>query len=68
MQKGKLTNDDLREHLEESIKRMREIVDTEDAGKATNAANAISGLVARYKDLFGTEITEPIKMKAVKNF
>lgn len=66
----KLTDSELRQYLEESIETMRGIVTNETAedGKRTNAANALSGLITRYKELYPVASEEPSKMRAVKNF
>lgn len=48
---------ELRIKMEEAIDAMQAIIldKEEEASKKTNAANALSGLVTRYKETFGLE-------------
>lgn len=71
MAKKSYTNKELKHKLVNAIERMDAILtsDEKDAHKNVQAANAMAGLVKRYKELFdvGMEEYQP-KMKSVKNF
>jgi hypothetical protein len=68
--KQKLTAKELREKMEDAIEKVHADVVSEESSTNQRAysANALSGLVTRYKDLFGVVPEEKTKMKAVKNF
>ena len=67
--KQKYTDSDLMEKMHNSINAMEKIVTSEDDGhRQIQAANALSGLVRTYKDMFGVAPEEKTKLKSVKGF
>lgn len=56
--------------MELGIKKMREILEDDKSGKQemVQAANAMSGLINRYKDIFGFKPEKETELRSVKNF
>jgi hypothetical protein len=65
-----MKNSEIKQKLEDAINEMHKL--TMDTKQTPNtraySANALSGLVSRYKDMFGIENEEPTRLKSVKNF
>lgn len=68
--KSRLTKTQLRENMELGIEKMRDILEDDDSGKQekVQAANAMSGLVNRYKEIFGVAPEGDGELRSVKNF
>lgn len=56
--------------MQDAINRVHEDVTDEESNSNQRAysANALSGLIRSYKEMFGAAPEEPGKLKSVKNF
>lgn len=64
-----MTEKEVKSKMEDAINEMHKIIieaDTEN--KKAYAANALSGLVTRYKEMFGLTPEQPVELKSVKSF
>jgi hypothetical protein len=69
MKHEKLTNEEIREKMETTIRDLYDTIQREtEAGKKANLANAMTNMIARYKEMFGVEQVDPVKLRSVKNF
>ena len=69
MKNKPLSNEELREMMEFTIRDLYEKVQAEtESGKAANLANSMTNMISRYKEMYQVIEVDPTRMRSAKGF